>query len=322
MVGQRVQGLNRDRLRAAPPKPALAKAGAGARAAAPAGAVEERPGFGLSAAALIGPATFIIAAGLLIPIAILFRYSLNKFVPRLLMVDAVTIENYVKFFSDRYYLDVFFTTVKVAMVCTAICLVLGFPLAYVLARTRTRYKNLLIMLVVLPLFVGNAVRAAGWMTLFGSRGMISVGLMGIGLAAQPVELMFTQSAVIIGIIAVNLPFMVLTLQSVIESVDRSVEEAAFSLGAGPWHMFWRVLWPLALPGIVAGTILTFILGMNAYATPVLLGGPEFKMMAPLVFGQMQLGNWPFGAAVSFILMTTTLVLTAIAGYRMQKRYRR
>lgn len=284
--------------------------------------VEERGGFGLSAAALIGPATFIIAAGLLVPIAILFRYSLNKFVPRLLMVDAVTIENYVKFFSDRYYLDVFFTTVKVAMICTAICLVLGFPLAYVLARTRTRFKNLLIMLVVLPLFVGNAVRAAGWMTLFGSRGIISVGLMGIGLASQPVELMFTQSAVIIGIIAVNLPFMVLTLQSVIESVDRSVEEAAFSLGAGPWHMFWRVLWPLALPGIVAGTILTFILGMNAYATPVLLGGPEFKMMAPLVFGQMQLGNWPFGAAVSFILMTTTLVLTAIAGYRMQKRYRR
>jgi putative spermidine/putrescine transport system permease protein len=329
-VGQGVQGLSREGLGTAAPAAgprasAGGRSGAGARApkaAAPGAAIEERGGFSLSAAALIGPATFIIAAGLLIPIAILFRYSLNKFVPRLLMVDAVTIENYVKFFSDRYYLDVFFTTVKVAMICTAICLVLGFPLAYVLARTRTRFKNLLIMLVVLPLFVGNAVRAAGWMTLFGSRGMISVGLMGTGLASQPVELMFTQSAVIIGIIAVNLPFMVLTLQSVIESVDRSVEEAAFSLGAGPWRMFWRVLWPLALPGIVAGTILTFILGMNAYATPVLLGGPEFKMMAPLVFGQMQLGNWPFGAAVSFILMTTTLVLTAIAGYRMQKRYRR
>src|SRR5690349_23132889 len=122
--------------------------------ATPAGTVEERGGFSLSAAALSGPATFIIALGLLVPIVILFRYSLNKFVPRLLMVDAVTIENYVKFFSDQYYLDVFFTTVRVAMICTAICLVLGFPLAYVLARTRTRFKNLLIMLVVLPLFVG------------------------------------------------------------------------------------------------------------------------------------------------------------------------
>lgn len=284
--------------------------------------VEERGGSILSAASLIGPATFIVAAGLLIPIAILFRYSLNKFVPRLLMVEAFTLENYVKFFTDAYYIGVFLTTVQVALACTAICLVLGFPLAYVLARTRTRFKNVLVMLVVLPLFVGNAVRAAGWMTLFGSKGIISVGLMGIGITSEPTEIMFTTSAVIIGIIAVNLPFMVLTLQSVIESIDRSVEEAAFSMGAGPWHMFWRVLWPLALPGIAAGVILTFILGMNAYATPVLLGGPEFKMMAPLVFGQMQLGNWPFGAAVSFILMITTLVLTMVAGFRLQKRYRR
>jgi len=284
--------------------------------------VEERGGSILSAASLIGPATFIVAAGLLIPIAILFRYSLNKFVPRLLMVEAFTFENYVKFFTDAYYIGVFLTTVQVALACTVICLVLGFPLAYVLARTRTRFKNVLVMLVVLPLFVGNAVRAAGWMTLFGSRGIISVGLMDIGITSEPTEIMFTTSAVIVGIIAVNLPFMVLTLQSVIESIDRSVEEAAFSMGAGPWHMFWRVLWPLALPGIAAGVILTFILGMNAYATPVLLGGPEFKMMAPLVFGQMQLGNWPFGAAVSFILMITTLVLTMIAGFRLQKRYRR
>jgi putative spermidine/putrescine transport system permease protein len=287
-----------------------------------AGTVDERGGSGLSAAALIGPATFIVAAGLLIPIVILFRYSLNKFVPRLLMVDAVTIENYVKFFSDRYYLGVFFTTLKVAMICTVVCLILGFPLAYVLARTRTRFKNVLVMLVILPLFVGNAVRAAGWMTLFGSKGMINAGLIGFGLTSAPVEMMFTEGAVIVGIIAVNLPFMVLTLQSIIESIDRSLEEAAFSLGAAPWHMFWRVLWPLALPGIVAGIILTFILGMNAYATPVLLGGPEFKMMAPLVYGQMTLGNWPFGAAVSFVLMVTTLVLTAVGGYRLQKRYRR
>ena len=178
------------------------------------------------------------------------------------------------------------------------------------------------MLVVLPLFVGNAVRAAGWMTVFGSKGFLNTTLMGLGLISTPLEIMFTETAVIIGIIAVNLPFMVLTLQSVIESIDRSVEEAAFSLGAGPWHMFRRVLWPLALPGIMAGTILTFILGMNAYATPVLLGGPKFKMMAPLVFGQFQLNNWPFGAAVAFVLMTTTLLLTASANTVMQRRYRR
>jgi putative spermidine/putrescine transport system permease protein len=284
--------------------------------------IEERTGSRLSAAMLIGPATLIVSVGLLIPIVILFRYSLNRYLPRVLMVEAVTPDNYIKFFTDTYYLAVFFTTVEVAFTCTAICLVLGFPLAYVLARTQSRHKNLLIMLVVLPLFVGNAVRAAGWMTLFGSKGFLNVLLMTLGVTDQPLEIMFTEKAVIIGIIAVNLPYMVLTLQSVIEGIDRAVEDAAFGLGATPWAMFRRVLWPLTLPGIIAGTILTFILAMNAYATPVLLGGPKFNMMAPLVFGQMQLGNWPFGAAVSFILMTTTLLLTATAGYWMQKRYRR
>lgn len=283
---------------------------------------EESRGSLFSAATLIGPATFVVVAGLLLPIAILFRYSLNEFRPRVMMVEAFTAENYVKFFTDPFYSNILFTTLRVALLCTAICLVLGFPLAYVLARTQTRYKNILIMLVVLPLFVGNAVRAAGWMTLFGSKGFLNVTLMKLGLIVEPLQIMFTEGAVIAGIIAVNLPYMVLTLQSVIEGIARDVEEAAFSLGAGPIVMFRRILWPLALPGIIAGTILTFILGMNAYATPVLLGGPKFKMMGPLVFGQFQLNNWPFGAAISFILMTATLGLTAIANLIVQRRYRR
>ena len=176
-----------------------------------------------------------------------------------------------------------------------------------MARTQSRCKHLLIISIVLPLFVGNAVRAAGWMVVFGNKGFVNASLMGLGLIDKPLEIMFTENAVIIGIIAVNLPFMVLSLQSVIEGIDRAVEEAAFSLGAPPLTMFRRVLWPLALPGILAGTILTFILAMNAYATPFLLGGPLFKMMAPLVYNQFtQQTNWPFGGAIAFILMAVTL----------------
>jgi putative spermidine/putrescine transport system permease protein len=160
------------------------------------------------------------------------------------------------------------------------------------------------------------------MTLFGSKGFLNASLVGIGWIDEPIQIMFTETAVVFGIIAVNLPYMVLTLQSVIEGVNRNVEEAAFSLGAGPFTMCRRVLFPLALPGILAGTILTFILGMNAYATPVLLGGPKFKMMGPLVFGQFQLNNWPFGAAIAFILMAATLILTATANILIQRRYRR
>src|SRR5436305_12327765 len=146
--------------------------------------------------------------------------------------------------------------------------------------------------------------------------------MGVGLNTQPLEIIFTEAAVIVGITAVNLPFMVLTLQSVIEGIDRSVEEAAFNLGATPLQMSRRVLFPLAMPGVLAGTILTFILAMNAYATPVLLGGPRFQMMGPLVYNQfIQQNNWPFGAAIAFILMTATLVLTLVANLVVQQRYR-
>jgi putative spermidine/putrescine transport system permease protein len=276
----------------------------------------------LTAAGLAGPATVYVAVGLLVPLAILFRYSLNQFVPGKFMVDALTAENYVKFFTDIYYTAVLTRTVRVALMTTVVCLLMGFPLAYVLARTQTRYKNLLIMLVVLPLFVGNAVRAAGWMVAFGSKGVLNASLMGLGVLSQPLEIMFTESAVIIGITAVNLPFMVLTLQSVIEGIDRSVEEAAFNLGATPLAMARRVLLPLAMPGILAGTLLTFILAMNAYATPVLLGGPRFQMMGPLVYNQfVQQNNWPFGGAIAFILMTGTLILTLTANLLVQQRYR-
>jgi putative spermidine/putrescine transport system permease protein len=283
---------------------------------------EERPASLLSATTLVGPATVFVAAGLLVPLAILLRYSFNTMDRRRVMHEAFSLDNYIKFFADPYYTGVLWTTLRVAALCTLVCLVMALPLAYVLARTQTRFKNVLIMLVVLPLFVGNAVRAAGWMTIFGSKGFLNVTLMQLGIIHEPLEIMYTESAVVAGIIAVTLPYMVLTLQSVIEGINRNIEEAAFSLGAGPATMFRRVLLPLSLPGILAGTILTFILSMNAYATPVLLGGPKFRMMGPLIYGQFQLNNWPFGASAAFILMTATLGLTAAANILIQRRFRR
>ena len=282
---------------------------------------ERRRSEGWTASVLIGPATLFIALCLLAPLAILLRYSLNEFVPtRKMMVEALTIANYVKFFTDPYYTTILGTTVRIAVTVTVACLIIGFPLAYVVARSQSRFKHLLIIAIVLPLFVGNAVRAAGWMVVFGSKGFFNSTLLDLGLIAQPFEIMFTEKAVIIGIIAVNLPFMVLSLQSVIEGIDRAVEEAAYSLGAPPATMFRRVLWPLALPGILAGTILTFILAMNAYATPFLLGGPLFKMMAPVIYNEFtQKTNWPFGGAIAFILMAVTLSLTIAANLILQRR---
>jgi putative spermidine/putrescine transport system permease protein len=135
-----------------------------------------------AAAALVTPATIFVAVCLIAPLFILFRYSLNEFMPaKKLMVEAVTWANYVKFFTDPYYISILATTVRVAVIVTAACLVLGFPLAYVVARTQSRFKHLLIISIILPLFVGNAVRAAGWMTIFGSKGAVNATLLGLGL---------------------------------------------------------------------------------------------------------------------------------------------
>jgi putative spermidine/putrescine transport system permease protein len=276
-----------------------------------------------TAAAALAPASLLVAIGIVVPIVILFRYSLNQFTPAKMMVDAFTVENYAKFLTDPFYVAVLLRTIRVAAVCTAICLVLAFPMAYCLARTRSRFKNLLLMAVILPLFVGNAVRAAGWMVLFGNRGFVNALLVATGIVREPLQLMYTEFAVIVGVIAVNLPFVVLTLQAVLEGIEPAIEEAALGLGADPWRTFRHVVLPLAMPGVIAGTILSFILAMNAYATPVLLGGPTFQMMGPTVYNQFAgLSNWPFGAAMAFILMAATLVLTLASNWLAQARYRR
>jgi putative spermidine/putrescine transport system permease protein len=134
--------------------------------------------------------------------------------------------------------------------------------------------------------------------------------------------MYTETAVIIGIISVNLPYVVLTLQSVFEGVDMRLEEAARGLGAAPARAFWRIVWPLALPGVAIAAILCFILAMNAFPTPILLGGPRFQMMAPLLYYEFSANNnWPFSAALAFVLMATTLILVAVSTFVIPRRYR-
>ena len=153
------------------------------------------------------------------------------------------------------------------------------------------------------------------------RGMLDT-FARLGFGMGPVNLMYAETAVIVGIIAINLPFTVLTLQSVFEGIDPRLEEAAASMGAAPSRAFWRVVFPLALPGITIAAVLCFILCMNAFATPLLLGGPRFHMMAPLLFWAFSSdNNWPFAAASAFILMGTTLGLTGLAGRVVPRRLR-
>ena len=275
----------------------------------------------LTAPAMLAPATVVIAIFLCLPMLLLLRYSFNRYVPGQFMVEGLTLENYVKLLSDGYYLSGLETTLIMALGVTVACILLGFPLASFIVRQKGTVKTLLLLMMILPLFVSNAVRAAGWMVAFGQKGVLDYMLQSIGMTDKPLALMYTPTAVFIGIVSVNLPYVVLTLQSVLEGLDPNTTSASLSLGAGPFDTFRLVTIPLAMPGILAAFVLSFILAMNAYATPVLLGGPSFKMMAPMIANEV-LGqaNWPFGATLSFILMAVTLSLVVLSSIFVSRRY--
>ncbi len=162
----------------------------------------------LTGGSLVTPATFVVLFVIVLPGLQLVRYSFNRFDPVDMMQAALTAENYVKFFTDPYYLSVLWTTIKIASLCTALALVFGFPVAYMLARTQTRFKSLLVMLLVFPLLVGNVVRAAGWMVMLGNAGFVNSLLVSLGIVPQPVRLLYTPFAVVVGTTAVVLPYMI------------------------------------------------------------------------------------------------------------------
>lgn len=271
-------------------------------------------------AKLVLPAGILVVFLLVGPLVQLMRISLNEYDPLLLMQAALTGENYFRAIADPYYRSVMLTTLTMAIGCTFLALLLGLPPAYWIARMSSKLKSVVVIATLIPLLVGNIVRVAGWMGLLGTEGAVNVGLQGIGWTEAPLQLLYTPAAVVIGTVAVVLPYMILTLASIIEGIPRALEEAAANLGASTSTVFRRILFPLALPGVTAGCTLVFIMCMNTFATAVLLGGPQFKMMAPAVYDQFARGmNWPFGAALSIILLGTTLILSTVGNVLLNRQ---
>ena len=273
-------------------------------------------------ALLVVPACLLVLALLVGPMVLMFRISLEQFSPTELMIATVSPDNYVRAATDPYYQEVILSTLGVALLCTALTLVIAYPAAYWLARLQSGWKSLVVIATMFPLLVGNVVRAAGWMALFDRGGLVNQTLLAIGVIREPLALMYTPKAVVLGIIAVVLPYMILTISAVIESIPRDLEDAASNLGASAMRTFWRVILPLSAPGVAAGSILVFVLCMNTYATAVLLGGPRFKMMAPAVFDQFVRGNnWPMGATLAFMLLAVTMTFTVLGSVVFARRHR-
>jgi putative spermidine/putrescine transport system permease protein len=237
------------------------------------------------------------------------------------MVPAFTLANYVRFLADPFHLAVLWKTIAMGLWVTAWCLVLGYPVAYTLARLRSRrLRALLVTCLLVPLMTSVVVRSYGWMILLANSGLVNQALLALGLVETPVQLLFNLTGVVIALVAILLPYMVLTLVPVIQNVDAALEEAAQSLGARPWRTFRDVVLPLSLPGVAAGSILVFVLAIAAYATPRLVGGSRLLVIPIFVYDQaMALLNWPFAAATSFVLLVLVLLLTGVQGRLLEGR---
>lgn len=273
------------------------------------------PGLGL-----LSPLLVVLLVGFLLPVATLLPTSLRPYVPGQGIGEGWTLEHYAKALGDPFYLEILLRTVTLGLVVTLLTLLIGFPLALILARSTSRWRHWLTLLVVFPLLLNLVVRTFGWIALLARRGLVNQWLMGLGLTEEPIRLMFNFTGLLIGLTHIFLPFMVLALVAAIQNIPRDLEEAAGVLGASRLSVFLRVTLPLSAPGILAGCILVYVLTVSALVTPRLLGGPTYKVVSTLVYEQfLQLLNWPAGSAIALV-MTAVVLLLLLAGLLFARRW--
>ena len=231
--------------------------------------------------------------------------------------------DFVDFFTDPFYLDILWTTVRVSLISTVVSLVLGYPTAYFMARSKSRMKKVMIIIILFPFLVSAVVRSYGWMVLLGTKGLVNQFLLGIGLISEPLKMLNTEFAVIVGMIHLLIPYMVLALLGVLQSIDPNVEYAAYSLGANPLQTFAKVVFPLSTPGIISGCVLVFTMSMTSYVTPKLLGGSKFRMMATMVVQEINVSfDWGAAAAISYILLAVILLVQLLVTLSTAKYMKR
>ncbi len=219
------------------------------------------------------------------------------------------LSNYVRLF-DPLYAKVLVFSLLVGFGTTVICILVGYPLAYFIARAPARQRSLLLFLILLPFWTNFIIRIFAWMIILRSGGLLDSLLQWLHITQAPLNLLYSPTAVMIGMVYEFLPFMVLPLYTSLEKIENSLLEAAADLGAPPWKAFLRVTLPLSIPGMIAGTILTFIPAMGMFVVPDILGGAKTILIGNVIRNQfLTARDWPFGAAASMVLMLMTMVLT-------------
>lgn len=275
------------------------------------GAVSCPPSQRRQIAATIGPVAFWMVLFVALPLVLIIAVS---FMERGLhggIEYQFTLSNYARMFNAQYF-KIFWSSLEVSFLTTVFCLVLGYPFAYFTAMAPKKFRGLLMLLMILPFWTNSLVRTYAWIILLRTEGIINSLLLKFGVIAAPLQLLYNDMAVLIGMVYILFPFMVLPLYTSIEKLDRSLLEAASDLGASPLKTFINVTLPLTKPGIFAGSILVFIPALGYFFIPDLMGGSKVMLLSNLIKNQfLTARDWPFGAAISIVLILITLVMIAL-----------
>lgn len=250
---------------------------------------------------LLSPALLFLLVLYAYPLARIFWISVSD--------PTLSLQHYWRFFSVPIYLKVIGITFQIALLVTAVSLVLGYPTAYLLTTVSSTVRNFMLIMVLLPFWTSLLVRTYAWMAILQREGAINQVLRGLGLLQEPVQLVYNTIGVTIGMTHVLLPFMILPLYSVMSGIDRSLIRAAQTLGASSGRAFWHVFVPLSLPGVGAGCLLVFISALGFFVTPALLGGPRDTLISQLIAIQVNVSlDWGFASSIAFILLVATFAI--------------
>ena len=229
----------------------------------------------------------------------------------------LNLDSYARFFTESVYAQIFVKSVWYALLTTLFCLLLAYPLAALVARSAKKHRDLLLLLVILPFWSNFLIRIYAWMIILGPNAALARTVNGVlgWFGHEPVPLLFSSFAVLVCLVYVHLPFMVLPLYANLEKHDRALLDAAQDLGAGAWQRFWRITFPLSLPGVYAGAALVFIPALGIFAIPDILGGPEDSLIGNVIKQQcLETRDWPFGSVLSIVLTVSALVLAGAAAW--------
>lgn len=265
----------------------------------------------LPALITVGPVTLIMVLLIAVPliyVAVMSFCSIDEFYN---VTFKFTLQNYVRL-ANADYLKIYAQSIAIALITTIICILVGYPFSYIIARTKSRKKKILYMLVIIPFWTNSLIRIYGWRNFLGSSGLLNGLLMKIGLVSQPVDFLYKQGTTILGMVYCLIPFMILPLYTAIEKLDDSLLEASSDLGARPVSTFFEVILPLTSSGIFSGSLMVFIPCLGYFFVSDILGGGNSDVIGNLIERQFQSGNnWPLGAALSIILIVITLILVKI-----------